>query len=173
MSNPVPAGDEFEQRIAARLRDGMIRAGLIAVLAALCYVVFSPFLPLMAWALILAVTIYPLHRRLARRIGGRQGLAATIIVILGCVIIVAPTALLMNSFGTSVHDFVNAVRDNTLKVPEPREKVKEWPVVGEKVYSFWREPMRICPPSSRACSRRSGRWPARLCRSSPASASAS
>jgi predicted PurR-regulated permease PerM len=137
MDKPDLVDDGFEQRLAARMRDGMIRAGLIAVLAALCYVVFRPFLPLMAWALILAITIYPLHQRLARGIGGRQGLAATIIVLLGCVILVAPTALLMNSFGTSVHDFVNSVQNNTLEIPTPREKVKEWPVVGEKIFSYW------------------------------------
>jgi len=137
MSEPERTADELEKRISSRLRDGLIRAGLIVVLAVLCYAVFSPFLPLMAWALILAITIYPLQRRLARRIGGRQGLAATLIVLIGSVVIVVPSAILMNSFGTSVHDFVNAVRDNTLEVPAPREKVKEWPIVGEKLYGFW------------------------------------
>jgi predicted PurR-regulated permease PerM len=131
------ADDELEQRAASRLLDVLIRAGLISVLAVLCYVLFRPFLPLMAWALILAITLYPLHRGLARRIGGRQGLAATIIVITGCVVIIAPTALLMNSFGTSVHNFVISVRDNTLKIPAPREDIKEWPIVGEKIYGFW------------------------------------
>ena len=39
----------------------------------LCYQVFAPFLTLMVWALILAVALYPLHQRLAARMGGRQG----------------------------------------------------------------------------------------------------
>ncbi len=92
----------------------LIRAGFIAVLAGLCYVVFAPFLTLMVWALILAVTLYPLHRSLARKIGGRQGLAATILVISGGLLIVTPAALLMNSFGSSIYDFVRAVQHNTL-----------------------------------------------------------
>jgi predicted PurR-regulated permease PerM len=128
---------EFERRVPARLLDVLIRAGLIAVLAVLCYTVFAPFLTLMAWAVILAITIYPLQQSLARRIGGKQGLAATIVVLVGCVLLVAPTALLMDSFGSSVHDFVIAVKDNTLEVPAPRESVREWPVVGKKVYDFW------------------------------------
>ena len=37
----------------------------------LCYRVFSPFLVLMVWAVILAVTLYPLHQWLAARMGGR------------------------------------------------------------------------------------------------------
>ncbi len=40
----------------------LIRAGLILALVMLCYRVFAPFLVLMVWALILAVTLYPLHQ---------------------------------------------------------------------------------------------------------------
>ena len=110
MSRPWQPDYEFEKRVASRLLDVLIRAGLIAVLAGLCYVVFAPFLTLMVWALILAVTLYPLHRSLARRIGGRQGLAATIVVISGGLLIITPAAFLMNSFGSSVYDFVSAVQ---------------------------------------------------------------
>jgi predicted PurR-regulated permease PerM len=128
---------EFERRIAARLLDVLIRAALIGVLAVLCYVVFAPFMTLMVWALILAITLYPLQRSLARRIGGRQGLAATIVVISGCLLIVTPAALLMNSFGSSIHDFVRAVRDNTLEIPAPRQGVEEWPLVGKRIHQVW------------------------------------
>jgi predicted PurR-regulated permease PerM len=62
-----------ETRLSKRLMDVLIRAGLVLALTVLCYQIFSPFIGLMAWALILAVTLYPLHQRLARKIGGRQG----------------------------------------------------------------------------------------------------
>ena len=45
----------------------LIRAGLILALVMLCYQVFSPFLVLMVWALILAVTLYPLHQAAGRQ----------------------------------------------------------------------------------------------------------
>ncbi len=128
---------EFERRVSARLLDVLIRAGLIGVLAVLCYVVFAPFLTLMAWALILAVTLYPRHRALARRLGGRQWLAATIVVIGGILLIVTPTALVVNSFGTSIHGVARAVQQNTLKVPEPRAGIQDWPIVGARIYDIW------------------------------------
>jgi predicted PurR-regulated permease PerM len=137
MSQPWQPDYEFEKRASSRLLDVLIRAGLIAVLAVLCYVVFAPFLTLMVWAIILAVTLYPLHRSLARRIGGKNGLAATIVVLGGLLLIVAPSALLMNSFGSSIYDFVSAVRNNTLEIPAPREGIKEWPIVGNKIYDVW------------------------------------
>ena len=137
MNTPSPPDHEFERRVASRLLDVLIRAGLIGVLAVLCYEVFSPFLTLMVWAIILAVTIYPLQQSLARKVGGKQGLAATIVVIGGGLLIIAPTALLMNSFGSSIHDFVSAVQHNTLEIPAPREGVKGWPVGGERIYDMW------------------------------------
>jgi len=128
---------EFEGRVSALLLDVLIRAGLALALAMICFQVFSPFLSLMTWALILAVTLYPLHQSVAAKIGGRQGLAATLLVLLGIVVVVVPTAALMNSLGDSVHRLVNDVRNNTLQVPPPRAGVAEWPLVGERVHAFW------------------------------------
>src|SRR5689334_10439037 len=88
----------FEQRVSLPLMDVLIRVGLIGGLAVLCYKVFLPFLTLMVWSIILAVTLYPLHQWLARRVRGKQWLASTILVIVGLLLIVTPTALLLNSF---------------------------------------------------------------------------
>lgn len=128
---------EFEKLVSSRLLDVLTRAGLIGVLAVLCYTIFAPFLTLMAWAIILAVTMYPLHQSLARRIGGKQGLAAIAVVIAGGVLMITPAVLLMNSFGSSVYDFVRAVQHNTLEIPAPRDGIREWPIVGEKIHDIW------------------------------------
>ena len=103
----------------------------------LCFRVFSPFLNLTVWSIILAVTIYPVHQWLARRIGRRQGLTSIILVILGVSLIVLPTWLLMNSFADSVHRFVGAVQQETVQIPVPREGVKQWPIVGNNIYETW------------------------------------
>ena len=129
--------DELEQRLASSLLEVLIRAGLILAMVLLCYRVFSPFLTLMVWALILAVTLYPLHQALASRIGGKQGLAATLLVVVGLVLIVAPTALLVSSLGDSVHQLINDMQNNTLKIPAPRPGVENWPIVGQQIHDVW------------------------------------
>ncbi|HXX40635.1 MAG TPA: AI-2E family transporter [Chthoniobacterales bacterium] len=110
---------------------------MLFALALLCYRAFSPFLPLMAWSIVLAVTMYPLHQRLARAVGGRQWLASTILVIIGFLLIITPTGLLMNSFADSVRNFIGAVQNNTLEIPAPSERVARWPIVGKEVYDTW------------------------------------
>jgi predicted PurR-regulated permease PerM len=123
--------------VSSSLPDLLIRAGLIGTLVVLCYRAVAPFLALIAWSIILAITMYPLHQWLARRIGGRQGLASTILVILGVLLIVTPTALLMNSFADSVQDFIGGVRQNTLDIPPPQKRVEKWPIVGKRIYATW------------------------------------
>ncbi|HEX6722963.1 MAG TPA: AI-2E family transporter, partial [Burkholderiaceae bacterium] len=106
----VPSDPAYERRLSRLLLDVLIRAGLVLVLVMLCYRIFSPFLVLMVWALIMAITMYPLHRALAARLGGRQGWASTLITLLGVALIVTPTAVLLNSFGDSVHRLINEVQ---------------------------------------------------------------
>ena len=137
MNAPYTPDLELEKRLSGRLLDVLIRAGLVFAMAVLCYQIFSPFLALMAWALILAVTLYPAHQKLARRMGGKQGLAATMLVLGGIVLIGVPTAVLMFELGDSVHHFVGSVRDHTLQIPAPSPSVAEWPIVGKKVHGFW------------------------------------
>jgi predicted PurR-regulated permease PerM len=135
----VSSDPAHEKRHASLLLDVLIRAGLILVMVMLCSWIFSPFLVLMIWALILAVTLYPFHRALAARMGGRQGWAATLITLLGVALIVVPTAVLLNSTGDSVHNFVHAVQQDTLHLPPPKPGVAEWPVVGPKIHAYWQQ----------------------------------
>jgi predicted PurR-regulated permease PerM len=131
------AETETEYRLTAGLLEVLIRAALLLALAVLCVVVFLPFLTLMIWALILAVSLYPLHQALAVRIGGRHGLAATVVVLLSVVLLVAPTAVLMSSLGDSIHRLISDVQNNTLAIPAPPDAVATWPVVGERLHALW------------------------------------
>ena len=121
----------------SRLLDVFIRAGLILAVVILCYRVFAPFLTLTVWAVILAVTLYPLHQAIARRLNGRQGLAATLLVVLAIALFVVPTAVLMSSLGDTLQDFIKSVQTNSLVVPPPPDSVATWPLVGKKLHGMW------------------------------------
>ncbi|MFT5115912.1 MAG: putative PurR-regulated permease PerM [Parasphingorhabdus sp.] len=126
--NPMTSGE---------FTDAMIRVGLIAVTAVLCFRVFSPFIALMVWALILAITLYPLHQSIARRLGGKQGSAATLIVLIGVLLIGTPLVMLSESMTGQMQDLATAHKNQTLNIPAPAPDVAEWPVIGNKVYKLW------------------------------------
>ena len=128
---------DTEQRLARRLLDVLIRAALLLAMAILCYRVLAPFLSLAIWALIFAVTVYPLHLRIAARLGGRPGLAATLLVLLGIAVLIVPIVILMSSLGDSIRTLVEAVQQNTLQISPPPETVAAWPVIGGKLYAAW------------------------------------
>ncbi len=64
---------DTEQRLARRLLDVLIRAALLLAMAILCYRVLAPFLPLAIWAVIFAVTLYPLQLRIRGASWGKAG----------------------------------------------------------------------------------------------------
>jgi predicted PurR-regulated permease PerM len=117
--------------------DTMIGLGLAAALVILCLQVFSPFIGLMLWAVILAVTLYPMHQALARRMGAREGRAATVIVLTGLLIIGVPLALLGTSLANHLADFYQSFQSDTILITPPSASVADWPVVGETVFKAW------------------------------------
>ena len=130
----TPSPEKLKQRL---LLDVLINAGLLAGLVFLCFKILSPFLSMLLWAVVLAVTLYPLHQMLANKLGGKQGRAATVMVLLGVLLIGAPMALLSTSLAESVAGMAKHVNAGTLVVPAPPAKVAEWPLVGEKIHTVW------------------------------------
>ncbi len=126
-----------EKRLVARFLDMFIKFGLILALGSFCFTVFSPFMNMMLWALILAVTLYPLHQRFAARLGGKQGKASTLLVLLGVLLIVAPTVVMVSSLGDSVSALVDKVNNNTLVIPAPSADIADIPLVGAKLHAVW------------------------------------
>jgi len=132
-----PSNSDSARGVPSNLWDTLVRIALIGGLIILCFRVFSPFLNLLVWSIVLAIILYPLHQWLVRKIGGKQGLTSIILALLAVLLVVTPTWLLVNSFADSVNSFVGHVQQNTLQVPAPSERVKSWPVVGNKVHGVW------------------------------------
>src|SRR5688500_10209800 len=76
--------------VSKGLLDVLIRAGLVAGLVTLCYRTFHPFLNLLLWSMILAVALYPLNNMIKRKLNLKDGLIATLVVILAVAIVLVP-----------------------------------------------------------------------------------
>lgn len=126
-----------EQLGQRQLLDVLINAGLLAILAFVCYRILSPFLTMLLWAVVLAVTLYPLHQLLADRLGGRQGRAAVVLFSLGLVLIGVPMLLLGISLAESIAGLAKGMDVKTLAIPPPPAKIMQWPLVGEKLFELW------------------------------------
>jgi predicted PurR-regulated permease PerM len=130
--NPSP-----ERIFTRNLLDTLIRAGLIAALVVACFEVFKPFLSLMFWALILAVTLYPLHNMIKARLGRSDSRAATLIVIVAIAILLVPIYLLGSSLTESVQAAIASVKSGALHIPPPPDAIAQWPLIGKQLHGFW------------------------------------
>lgn len=126
-----------QRALSGEVLDALIRAGLIAVLAVFCFRIFTPFLNLMVWALILAITLYPLQFRLRERFAGKDGLVATLIVLVAFAVILVPTYLLGVAVAHSLERAMSVLRSGSFQIPPPAQSVAAWPLVGHRLYDFW------------------------------------
>lgn len=117
--------------------DTMIRMFMIILIVGWCLAIMLPFVHIMLWGLILAVAFLPLHNSLSKKLGGKQKLSATIIVLVSLAIILIPSWLFMDSVVEGLKTLKTDYRAGTLTIPPPAEKVKSWPLVGEQVYAAW------------------------------------
>jgi len=117
--------------------DTSIRFLILLGIIVLCLLIIYPFANILLWSLILAVALNPLHNRIKKKIGGRPKLASFIIIILLMVIIILPSGLLISSLIDEVKVLNEKHVNGNLTIPPPSENIREWPVVGEKLYDFW------------------------------------
>ena len=114
-----------------------LRLGLLLLIVYWCYKIVAPFIPLVLWGVIIAVAVYPLHRSLADRLGNRIKLSATLVTLLGLLILTTPVVVLTESLIVSSMDIASDIADGSVQVPPPPERVEKWPLVGEKLHSSW------------------------------------
>ncbi len=117
--------------------DITIRLFILLIIVAWCLLIMYPFVSIILWSLILALAIYPLHNKLAKKMGGKPKLASFIIVVSILAIIFIPSFMLVDSLSDEIKVLKQSYDDGTLSIPAPTEKVKDWPIVGEKLYDGW------------------------------------
>jgi predicted PurR-regulated permease PerM len=99
--------------------------------------IVAPFIDLLLWGVILAVALEPLHAWLAARMGGRQGLASTVLVVGLLLLIGLPMVMLGTSFANHIEHVISEFHKGSLAIPSPPAKIANWPIVGEQIHQVW------------------------------------
>jgi predicted PurR-regulated permease PerM len=118
--------------------DTTIRLFLMLIVIVWCLLLMSPFVNIILWSLILTVALSPLHCKLTKKVGGRPKLVSGMILLAVVIIFFVPSWMLIDSLVDEVKELKTNYDNGTLAVPPPADKVKEWPIIGEKIYETWR-----------------------------------
>jgi predicted PurR-regulated permease PerM len=121
----------------ARALELILRIGLVFLLIYWCYKISRPFISIIFWGIIIAVTFKPIYDRLKSALGGRGGLAAILMTLLPLILLIVPTYMLSGVLIDSSKEFLVHLKEGTLSVPPPSESVSSWPFIGKPLYEYW------------------------------------
>jgi len=134
MSTPSLSPDRLQSR---QVIDIGLRLALIALLLYAAFLIVKPFMMLILWGGIIAVAVYPLYQRFEVWIGWGRKYALTLFTVLALALLIVPTVMLTGSTLDTVTELSAHLDKKGLEVPPPSASVKEWAVVGDRVYSVW------------------------------------
>jgi predicted PurR-regulated permease PerM len=127
-----------DDRFLSNAMASFIQIGALLILLFLCHKIVSPFVSIVIWGLVIAIGLYPVHRSLSAKLGGRQKLSSVILVLIGLSIVIVPTVLTAESSIGAAQKFAANLEAGSVLIPPPRENVAQWPVIGKSVYGAWK-----------------------------------
>lgn len=133
MQQKLPEPDRAPPR--SSILDAALRIGLVAALAYTTFRIVTPFMGMLLWAAILAVMLYPLHRRLAARLGNRW--SALLIGLIGVVVTLVPMVVVVTSLAETLSALIGHVQSHDLALPPPPARLADLPLVGARLTEAW------------------------------------
>jgi predicted PurR-regulated permease PerM len=110
---------------------------LIFAILSWCLQILMPFVSFLAWGTIIAVAMHTPFLRLRDALGGRNKLAVLVFVVLGLATILIPAWMFAGSMLDSAQEFRSNLESGQFDIPPPNESVREWPLVGERLFADW------------------------------------
>jgi predicted PurR-regulated permease PerM len=127
----------FDKTRASQALEVSIHIGLAFLLVAACLLILLPFIPLIAWGIIIAVAAYPGFERLQKLMGGRGVLAAVLFTLTLLAVLILPVYLLADSLIGGVQAVTAHVKSGAAIVPPPPPGIAGWPLIGAPLAKMW------------------------------------
>lgn len=117
--------------------DIIIRIFILIFIVGWCLMIMYPFVSIILWSLILAMAMYPLHTKFSAKMGNKPKLASFIMVFSILAILILPAGLMTGKLVDEVKELKISYDAGNLSIPPPSENVKDWPLIGDKLYDLW------------------------------------
>jgi predicted PurR-regulated permease PerM len=114
-----------------------IQVGLTLLLAAACLLILRPFLPLVAWGVVIAIAVFPAYRKLRNLLGGRGTLGAVLFSLIVLAILIIPVTLLTETMIEAIQTLSANIKKGTLSIPPPPASVGGWLFIGPSLTKVW------------------------------------
>ena len=128
-----------QKDISKRVIHIILQLGVLAFILGWCIKILSPFLLPVIWALIIAITVYPLFVKLKAKLGNSGKLASTLITITFLAILIVPTIILSGSLIDGAKSFKAMIDEGHSLIPPPGERAKSLPSFAQPLVNIWQE----------------------------------
>jgi len=126
-----------DDRFLSNAMASFIQIGALLLLLIACFRIIAPFIGIVIWGVVIGVGLFPTHRSLAAKLGGREKWSATILVLIGLTVVIAPLFLTAESSINTVQGISKNIEAGTLSIAPPNKEVAEWPLIGKPVHEIW------------------------------------
>ena len=117
--------------------DLVLKILLIVLLIAWCMRIILPFVELILWSVILAITLFPVFSKLTNLLNGRNKVASIVITGTLLLLIIVPAIWMVSSIVEEAKVLAEKFQQNGLVIPPPDESVAGWPVIGKSLFNAW------------------------------------
>jgi predicted PurR-regulated permease PerM len=138
MTENLPA-PRRSRLLDASVVDLIIRVACLALLLYWTAMIVLPFLPIMAWAVILAVVLYPGFVWCTKRLRLPPIAAALLMTAASLAVLFGPIAWLSLSLIESIRGFAHRLQAGDIPIPPPHIAVKSWPLIGGQLFALWQQ----------------------------------
>ena len=123
--------------------NSVLKIIILLLLLVWCFLIIQPFLFVLLWAIILAVAMFPVYNSIVQKLGvSKKKLTTVIFTLVVATLFLVPAYFITSSVAETTVETAKQIRDNSLQIPSPSEQVKDWPLIGEKLYNNWSEASR-------------------------------
>ena len=127
----------MNRTVETPLIDTILKIVVLFLLIAWCIGIILPFIQPVIGGAIIAIALYPFFAKVKRWLGNRNMLAGVLLTLLLLVILLLPTAWLINSLVEGIGSLAAKFRNQALMIPPPHPSVAGWPLIGKPIAEVW------------------------------------
>ena len=121
-----------------KIVDTIVRLAILYLLINWCYDILQPFIYILIWGIIIAISMYPAYRFILNKFGGRRIPASLLITLLLLSVLLVPSILLTDSLINGIQQIREISEQGKPLIPPPNESTKNWPAILNPVVDFWK-----------------------------------
>ncbi|MCZ6487418.1 MAG: AI-2E family transporter [Gammaproteobacteria bacterium] len=117
--------------------EATVRIGLVVLVIYLCLTIIRPFFVPILWGLIIATSLYPIHKWVTAKLGNSDRISAFLITFSGLGLLVSMSIGFSSALIANLKTLSGKFTRGENIIPVPPESLQDWPLIGEPLYAFW------------------------------------